>query len=486
MFNYEFETFDRPSDPPPESAAPSLNPPLLNHDENNYIQDFFTQQANPNSGMHDFGGGYDGVPTQNQEGLLQQISGGALQQHYHFLLDESPPTLIGAHAAPSLQYHSPLIDPYGHNYDMSNIDFSAFNNDDNPTGASQQQELFVAASILNNSASGQPPQIQQLQQLPLANMHDFSQTMGFTPNVMQSVDPMRNLNSVADPPFSDPFASRPVPVAHPQIVIDRQERARQEVLQTPQGRASLSNLSMLNTDTDFTPDPTPMTAPARMTGSGETMGRLYRFGSDNMFGADRFRPAFASENDEVVSNRLTQELHMLKPINRSNNNTRPPTPVELSQGQQIGYQSSIDGQNLDENPDGNSSRKRRKTSTDSGSNAGLSNPYGFPPNSRARRVPSVGEGSGKRRKSSVAGSMVRHSRENLSDAQKRTNHIQSEQKRRDLIKNGFSSLQYLVPELRSGGVSKSAVLIEAANYLEQLMAVNKRMKDILSPNPGGG
>ncbi|KAK6504741.1 hypothetical protein TWF481_006680 [Arthrobotrys musiformis] len=64
-------------------------------------------------------------------------------------------------------------------------------------------------------------------------------------------------------------------------------------------------------------------------------------------------------------------------------------------------------------------------------------------------------------------------RENLSEAQKRENHIQSEQKRRNLIREGFDDLCNLVPDLRGGGYSKSAILIHAANFLEQLEDGNK-------------
>ncbi|KAF3914264.1 hypothetical protein AA313_de0207484 [Arthrobotrys entomopaga] len=67
-------------------------------------------------------------------------------------------------------------------------------------------------------------------------------------------------------------------------------------------------------------------------------------------------------------------------------------------------------------------------------------------------------------------------RENLSEAQKRENHIQSEQKRRNLIREGFDDLCNLVPELRGGGYSKSAILIHAANFLEQLEDGNKALQ----------
>ncbi|ORY63989.1 uncharacterized protein BCR38DRAFT_301822, partial [Pseudomassariella vexata] len=69
---------------------------------------------------------------------------------------------------------------------------------------------------------------------------------------------------------------------------------------------------------------------------------------------------------------------------------------------------------------------------------------------------SVNETPGKRRKSNANGS--KPPRENLSDEQKRQNHILSEQKRRTLIKEGFEDLQEIIPNLKNGGYSKSAML----------------------------
>ncbi|KFY44394.1 hypothetical protein V495_03484 [Pseudogymnoascus sp. VKM F-4514 (FW-929)] len=67
-------------------------------------------------------------------------------------------------------------------------------------------------------------------------------------------------------------------------------------------------------------------------------------------------------------------------------------------------------------------------------------------------------------------------RENLTEDQKRENHIKSEQKRRTLIKEGFEDLNELVPELRGGGFSKSAVLVMAADWLEELIRRNDGLR----------
>jgi hypothetical protein len=71
-------------------------------------------------------------------------------------------------------------------------------------------------------------------------------------------------------------------------------------------------------------------------------------------------------------------------------------------------------------------------------------------------------------------------RENLSEQQK---HILSEQKRRNLIKRGFDDLHDLVPEIRNGGLSKSSVLMEAANFLDRLVRENGELVALVG---GGG
>lgn len=67
-------------------------------------------------------------------------------------------------------------------------------------------------------------------------------------------------------------------------------------------------------------------------------------------------------------------------------------------------------------------------------------------------------------------------RENLSEEQKRTNHILSEQKRRNLIRQGFDDLCSLVPGLRGGGFSKSAMLTQAADWLEDISSGNEILR----------
>lgn len=92
-------------------------------------------------------------------------------------------------------------------------------------------------------------------------------------------------------------------------------------------------------------------------------------------------------------------------------------------------------------------------------------------NGSADSLSAVQETSGKRRKS--APSQPKTPRENLTDAQKRENHIKSEQKRRGAIKEGFDDLTFIVPNLQNGGYSKSSMLNIAGEWLDSLIKGNE-------------
>ena len=73
-------------------------------------------------------------------------------------------------------------------------------------------------------------------------------------------------------------------------------------------------------------------------------------------------------------------------------------------------------------------------------------------------------------------------RENLSEQQKRINHITSEQKRRNLIQEGFNEIHSLVPTLRGQrerGDSKSTVLLKTVDYIRELREGNERLRRML-------
>ncbi|KAK9312883.1 hypothetical protein V1524DRAFT_472371 [Lipomyces starkeyi] len=74
---------------------------------------------------------------------------------------------------------------------------------------------------------------------------------------------------------------------------------------------------------------------------------------------------------------------------------------------------------------------------------------------------------------------LNQNRELLTEAQRRKNHISSEKKRRDIIKQGFDELSHLVPVLRAGGFSKSTVLGHVVDFLKDLERKNQELKVIV-------
>ncbi|KAK9461947.1 uncharacterized protein V1516DRAFT_622130 [Lipomyces oligophaga] len=92
--------------------------------------------------------------------------------------------------------------------------------------------------------------------------------------------------------------------------------------------------------------------------------------------------------------------------------------------------------------------------------------------------------SGRKRRQSISGSTVQSStlkdqREILTEAQRRKNHIYSEKKRRDIIKHGFEELTQLIPVLRPGGFSKSAMLTHLLDFLSELEVKNRGLENIV-------
>ncbi|KAI8913027.1 hypothetical protein DFJ77DRAFT_466499 [Powellomyces hirtus] len=98
--------------------------------------------------------------------------------------------------------------------------------------------------------------------------------------------------------------------------------------------------------------------------------------------------------------------------------------------------------------------------------------------------------SGKATKKGVGGSRAarvskdtkrRNGRELLTEQEKRTNHIVSEQKRRTLIRSGFKALADLVPGATGGnlGTSKSVILHNAVGFIRHLEYGNRTLADQL-------
>ncbi|KXT02795.1 hypothetical protein AC578_5370 [Pseudocercospora eumusae] len=90
------------------------------------------------------------------------------------------------------------------------------------------------------------------------------------------------------------------------------------------------------------------------------------------------------------------------------------------------------------------------------------------PMAHVSNSPEMGDDEARRR------GILSKKKENLTDQQKRFNHIQSEKKRRELINTGYNTLNVLVPALAQGksGLSRSECLTEVNMYLQTLSQGN--------------
>jgi hypothetical protein len=209
-----------------------------------------------------------------------------------------------------------------------------------------------------------------------------------------------------------------------------------------------------------------------------------RWGSDAGFGSAQGFVAPDSQENVAAAERqhikAVEEAFSLSVahIPSSAESTRPSSPIGPSSHQRT---RSI-GQKMEpEDPDSRP-RKRRKSKYQEAADEDDESPASptFKPGAKRRKSKKASEESpgpeseqsAKRRKSAAAAA-AKAVRENLTEEQKRENHIKSEQKRRTLIREGFEDLGELVPGLKGGGFSKSAVLIMAADWLEELVHGNE-------------
>lgn len=222
-----------------------------------------------------------------------------------------------------------------------------------------------------------------------------------------------------------------------------------------------------------------------------------RWGSDAGFGSPQGFVAPADQEKLAASERshlqsVENAFTIVSQMPSSAENSRPSSPVNSIAHPRTKSISKNDEDDPDSRP-----RKRRKSQYQKEEDDDNDSPLSATPKQggKKRRPAKKGskdspapesELSHKRRKSAAANAVAaaKATRENLTEDQKRENHIKSEQKRRTLIREGFEDLGELVPGLKGGGFSKSAVLIMAADWLEELIQGNAVLRDRLDQMEG--
>ncbi|KAF9915594.1 hypothetical protein BX616_005812, partial [Lobosporangium transversale] len=68
-------------------------------------------------------------------------------------------------------------------------------------------------------------------------------------------------------------------------------------------------------------------------------------------------------------------------------------------------------------------------------------------------------------------------KELLTEEEKRANHIASEQKRRNTIRNGFKDMTEIIPDLKDVNSSKSTILFKAVDFIKHLERRNRNLQE---------
>ncbi len=236
----------------------------------------------------------------------------------------------------------------------------------------------------------------------------------------------------------------------------------------------------------------PQSMHASMPNNFRIRAQDLQWGSDKSFKNRAYVAPPEQETEEDVTKDMMQKLECLE-RQTSATNTAPSSPVLTKGLRRQRKSTTIDPKNderTDDRPDDQEEtkpRKRRKARLKEESEEAEQSIA--PKKAKSRRAKSLSMKKVRKAKASepedppVRGksetSDSKANRQNLSEEAKRANHIQSEQKRRDLIKQGFGDLGEIIPELHGGSFSKSAILIQTADWIEDMVQGNEDLKNQL-------
>ncbi|KAG7118080.1 hypothetical protein HYQ45_015581 [Verticillium longisporum] len=451
VFGYAIdESQDFFLDPPPE---PAPGAPILSDNDSKIISSFFDDMTADHYNVPSFG-----------EGL-----------NYSDAWLSLPPQFMGT--APSLgqaSFGAPLHSP-GH--ELHHQDFS---------------DLMPLGSAMMPPPPPPPQQHMMSHPRPSVEQQPSPDVLAAATLLQNGSSSRHHYHNTGGSMFSPPHRGIPSPLSQ-QLGHQLRHQPLEEFKRAERtnGFAESSmeeqHLGMF-TDLVFGPSPAAPSRPAPPPPRQNHVPMEMQWGSDARFSSrpHSFIPDSAGETYDALSKNQLRHMECLEP-SRSASNTRPSSPLVNGESsgaymKKVPESASTRLEDVAEGPP----RKRRKSRSakeedDDGSDDAE------PPLKGARRkkgkevatasgqvpLPTAENGmSGRRRKSATG---PKPQRENLSEAQKRENHIRSEQKRRTLIKEGFDDLCELVPGLKGGGFSKSTMLTMAADWLEDMLQGNAKL-----------
>lgn len=426
-FGYAFDP--NSNFPFPSPIAPAPGPSLLDDNESRFLDSFFDGVNNSDPNFDFFTNAADGAEL----GLGW---------------NEVPPTFMGT--TTSFGQQPQIVSQQG----LPEMNFNGLNSQmNNPASIppSSSADLLAAATILQNTPNGRS---QSLSNEALFRGQELSipPTNGQVRPQSISHYPLPRSNRVNREPHAteDPATGLRV-TYYADMVFGRQvaESSRPRQLNQTHSKADIKwgSDTSFNTPDGFIPPITQRKEMAKIDFPFQIMEENF---IESPSSAENSRPSSPTQRAKPAKPPSPKKRRFTSHINYSDDEDRLPTKRRKSKFQ--------DEDDDDDSPaSAGAKTKRRKSTKDS----------------------TASELNPKRRKSTGAAA-AKAARENLTEDQKRENHIKSEQKRRTLIREGFEDLGELVPGLRGGGFSKSAVLIMSADWLEELIQGNEVLRQRLA------
>ncbi|KAM0247372.1 hypothetical protein ACHAQJ_009880 [Trichoderma viride] len=414
-----------------DAPEPAPGAPLLSETDSKFLSDFFDDMTANQYNMPSFG-----------EGL-----------NYNAWFD-LPPQLMGT----ATSYGSQPATPLGHE---PHLDFPTDSH--NPHGSMPGSHLMPPPPPPPTHPPSQPTSYQQ---------HPSDDVLNAAATLMQNGSGLRGAHKSNDPSASRRSLGPPVGHLRHQALEEFREESRRGM-----GQAEVDNTFK---EWMWGSNGRPNSAPRPISVD-------YQWGSDSNFNLTQgYTPEANKETVETMQQEQLKCLECLEP-SQSAATTRPSSPTNSQSAFSAGLHRDVSESAERPDDDDAPPRKRRKSkikkdNVNEDENEGTNGTK--PAAAKRRKAKGDRNGSissppmevsmgGKRRKSTL--SAVKQSRENLSEEQKRENHIRSEQKRRTLIKEGFDDLCDLVPGLKGGGFSKSTMLTMTAEWLEEVLLGNREL-----------
>ena len=199
------------------------------------------------------------------------------------------------------------------------------------------------------------------------------------------------------------------------------------------------------------------------------------FGSDSSFANQHYDPPPGTEDIDAVEGRVLETLNSFQP-SRSVTNTQPSSPVTTKRKRTLPELFSAGP--IDAIPSENQSHRLELPDTKIEVHQSSRDASFLESRKKVKMAqkpdPSPARSQAQRRRSRA----TEPKRQNLTDKEKKENHIRSEQKRRNQIKEGFASLLALMPDgsVEGSSNSKCIVLAKAVDWLTDLRSGNEQLR----------